>query len=275
MCQLLMLRALMLILKFLPHSWNIFLSKKIFRLGYWFSPERRKNIEENLSILFCRKNVRKEAQEVFASFGRYLVEFLSPFQTREHLLKSIRHEGTDHLLNASQKGKGAIAVTGHLGNWEMAAAATARLGLQVSAVFFSHPDPSLNQLFLKQREVEGLKVIPWKKDAAQACLEALRKGETVAIAGDIDFLGTGIDVEFFGKRTKIPRGPIVFSKRTGASIVPGAYIWEKDSGLLFFDEAIDPQGKTEFELAQKIAASLEKMIQRDPTQWICFEKMWK
>ncbi len=229
----------------------------------------------NLSVVYQKQDVRKQARGVFASFGQYLAEFLSSLEKKKKFIQSIRYEGLENLLKASAEGKGVIAVTPHLGNWEIAALATVIQNIPVSAVFFSHPDPSLNQLFIDQRTINGLEVIPWKQDATHACLEALRRGRTVAIAGDIDFLGTGIDVELFGKKTKIPRGPIVFARRAQAPIVPGAFIREENLGCLFFDSVIEPEGKTENQLADAIAKALEKMIERDPTQWICFEEIWK
>ncbi len=275
MCQRFMLKIMAVLLLILPWSWSICLSKTIGSFAYYFCSEKRSNVIKNLSVVYQKQDVRKQARKVFASFGQYLAEFLSPLKKKKKFIQSIRYEGLENLLKPSAQGKGVIAVTPHLGNWEMAALATVIQNVPVSAVFFSHPNPSLNQLFMNRRIIHGLEVIPWKQDSTHACLDALRRGRTVAIAGDIDFLGTGIDVELFGKKTKIPRGPVVFSRRAQAPIVPGAFIREGNSGCLFFDSAIYPEGKTENQLADDIAKALEKMIKRDPAQWICFEEIWE
>lgn len=274
MVQVLLYKAVRFVLRFLPISWSIRLAKMVFGVGYWTRLQKRKNVLENLAVV-CGSDVRDGAKEIFSSFGRYLVEFLNPVSKREKMRMSAERFGVEHLTRAYQKGKGVIAVTAHLGNWEMAAYATVKLGFPVSAVFFTHPNPGVDRLFMEQRQVEGLSVIPWRQDATRRCLEALRKGQVLAIAGDIDFPGTGIEVEMFGRKTKISRGPIVFSRRTGASIVPGGYVWGNSSGQLFFDELIEPASCTEEELAKQVARALEKMIRGHPTQWFCFEKMWR
>jgi KDO2-lipid IV(A) lauroyltransferase len=275
MGQVFFYRILKIFLVSLPIRCSISLAKLFFKTGYWISSEKRKNVIQNLSVVCGTENIQHKAREVFASFGRYLVEFLSPFQKREFLRKSTQIMGVENVLRAYKRRKGVIGVTGHIGNWELGAYMTAKLGIEVRAVYLTHPNPRLDHLFMNQRRVPGLKVIPWKQDATRRCLEALREGAFLVIAGDVDFAGTGIEVELFGRKTRIPRGPIVFSKRTGASIVPASYKWTDSGSCLSFEQPIEPDGCTEEELASKIAKSLEKMIRDDPTQWICFEKMWK
>ena len=274
MSSVLAYRALKCLLALLPIRWSIGLAKAFFKIGYWIDLEKRKNIIENLSVVCGIADVRSRAKEVFASFGRYLVEFLSPPRKREFLRQSTQIVGEENALNAYRRGKGVIGLTAHIGNWEMGAYMTVRLGIDVSAIYITHPNPGLDRLFINQRKVPGLTVIPWKQDATRRCLEALRKGAFLAIAGDIDFPGTGLDVKLFGRNTKIPRGPIVFSKRTGAPIVPAAYVWTSSGSRLIYWEPIEPEDCSEEELGDKIARSLEKMIQDYPTQWICFEKIF-
>jgi KDO2-lipid IV(A) lauroyltransferase len=275
MSSVLAYRALKYVLALLTIRWSIGLAKAFFKMGYWTEVEKRKIIIENLSVVYGIVDVRSRAKEVFASFGRYLVEFLSPLWKREILKESTEIIGLENALSVYRKGKGIIGLTAHIGNWEMGAYMTAQLGMEVSAVFITHPNPGLDRLFMNQRKVPGLTVIPWKQDATRRCLEALRKGAFLAIAGDIDFPGTGLDVKLFERYTKIPRGPIVFSKRTGAPIVPAAYVWTSSGSRLIFWEPIEPEDCSEEELGDKIARSLEEMIRDYPTQWICFEKMWK
>lgn len=251
------------------------MGRSIFRWGYWISPEKRKNVLHNLHIICGEGDHRQKAREVFSSFGRYFVEFLSSVHRRKCLMEETQTFGTEHMLNAAQKGKGVIVVTAHLGNWELAALVTVKLGIPLEAVFFTHPNPFVNQFFIRQRNMEGYRIIPWKQDATRRCLEALRAGRFLAIAGDVDFPGTGVEVNFFEKKTKIPRGPAVFSKRTGAPIVCGLYHWSDRGGVLVFDEPIDPNGRSEEEIAARLAKNLERAIRSYPSQWICFERMWK
>jgi len=258
----------------MPFGFIVWLARCLSKLGYWFSSVKRKNVLRNLSIVYPNADIKPMAREVFASFGQYFVEFFSPLKVRENLFRKMRFEGFDRLLASYKKGKGVISITAHVGNWELGAFATAKRGIRVNGVFFTHPNPELNDIFMQQRKVENLKVIPWKADATRKCLESLKEGSLLAIAGDIDYTATGIEVELFGHKTKIPRGPLVFSRRTGAPIIPGRYLRAPGGGILSFEDTIDPEGLSEEDLARKIAKALEKMIRDAGSQWICFEKIW-
>ncbi|MBI1869681.1 MAG: lysophospholipid acyltransferase family protein [Chlamydiae bacterium] len=268
-------KFLEIILKLFPFSWSLRFIPFLFKLGSSFTFQSRKVVEENLHTIGLSPSLQKNVNKVFEAFGRYLVFFLSPFRFKEYWIKQIQVQGLDHLKRAYNERRGVIILSSHLGNWEMAVHKTLKMGLEVSAVFSEHLNPQLETLFSRHRKREGLSVISWKKDATTQCLQALRKGRLLAIAGDIDFTKTGVDTIFFGKKTKIPKGPIVLAKRTGALIVPGGYLWNERGGDLFFDEAIDPKGLSEEELGARVTRALEKMICLDPTQWLCFERVWK
>ena len=268
-------RTMRLFIKIMPFDFIVFLARFLSKFGYWFSPLKRKNVLHNLSIVYPDKDVKPMAKEVFANFGQYFVELFSPIEVRERLFHNTRFEGFDELLTSYKKGKGIISITAHVGNWELAAFVTAKRGIRVNGVFFTHPNPGLDNFFMQQRKVENLEVISWKADATRKCLESLKRGYLLAIAADIDYADTGIEVELFGHETKIPRGPLVLSRRTGAPVIPGRYLRTKKGGVLTFENTIDPKGLSEEELAQKIAKALEKMIRDAGTQWICFEKIWE
>lgn len=274
MLQFLVHKIGIFVIRILPISWSKKIGEILFGLGYWLSPGKSKNARDNLTVV-TGSSVTSAAREIFGHFGRYWVEFFLPLHKKEILRENSMVEGLHHVMTPCRQGRGVIILAAHLGNWELAAYMTAKLGLELSAVFFTHPNRRIDQVFMEQRRVEGLTVIPWRQDATRRCLEALKQGRILAIAGDIDFQGTGLEVELFGKKTKISRGPVVLARRTGSLIVPGGYVWDNHGkGTLFFDEGIDPRKYTEEELIQKVALALEKMIGRYPTQWFCFERIW-
>ena len=259
----------------LPVSYSIRLGMFVGSISYYLNPSRRAQLQKNLSIVLGREEVRSEVKEVFQNFGRYLAEFLLPLDRRLQLLASAEKAGIEHMSHSYQKGKGVLGLTAHLGNWEMAALMTTQLGCRVRAIFLTHPNHQIDELFLRQRCVKDLSVILWKENSLKECLAALRLGHLVAIAGDIDFAGTGFEVNLFGRKTKIPRGPLVLARRMGCPIVFGGYAWADSGSRVFYEEPILTQGLSDQELALKIAGILEKWIRQYPTQWFCFEDIWK
>jgi len=247
------------------------------------SASDRMAVEENLSLIFGSiprtEGAIPEAwlvREVFRNFGRYLVEFLRIHQVPE---PTIRIEGREHLTAVLEDPHGAIALTAHLGNWELAGIALRRMGVPMTVVALPHEHPRVDQLFNRQRERCGLGVIPLGPHAARQCLAAIRPGHLLGLLGDRDFSDNGIAAQLFGRTVILPRGPLVLSLRTHAPILPlfltreGEWIFR-----LRFETPIWPMmptgaRRTAAELAQAYAETLEAALRRTPEQWLVFRPL--
>lgn len=256
------------------------------RLGYWLadrledawrclSSADRRGVRANLSAAL-ESEVEEGAlavREVFRNFGRYLLEFLTVHRQAPMV---ITVTGYDHLVRASRAGNGVIMLTGHFGNWELAAVAVSRMGFPMSAVALSHRDPRLTQLFDHQRRRCGIDVIPFGPEASPRCLAALRRGRMLGIVGDRDFGSEGVPVSLLGRSVAVPRGPATFSLRTGAPLVS---CFMQRTGRWRFHFHIEPplypkpDGEVSEEvprLTQAYVAAFERYIRRCPTQWLLF-----
>ena len=102
----------------------------------------------------------------------------------------------------------------------------------------------------------------------------------MALAGDRDFTEKGMVLEFFGKPTFLPEGPAAFSLKTGAAIVPGFMLRNKDDSFtLSFEKPIEftATGNTEKdtrELINRYKIVIEDYIRRFPGQWYMFRRFW-
>jgi KDO2-lipid IV(A) lauroyltransferase len=122
-------------------------------------------------------------------------------------------------------------------------------------------------------------VIPTGPSSAREALRALRRGEVLCLAADIDKAGTGVLVSFLGRRVYLPAGPARLALRTGASLIPG-YARPLPGGRhearmldpIPLPTAGDPESRV-VQLTQSIAESFEKMIWMDPGQWFAFHRL--
>ena len=238
-------------------------------------------------------------REVFRNFGRYLVEFFQGHRVRG---LEVRIEGAHHLEAARERGRGAILVSAHLGNWELLGAVLVRrLGLPLSAVALPHGEARLDGLFNRQRERFGLKVIPLGAGAGAQCLRVLRQGGVIGLIGDWDFADTGLPVSMFGRIARLPRGPALLSLRSQAPLVPifmlreGTWtfrvcieppIWPQDKAspgpikpqARTSPSSVVPQARSRHDamlqaLTQPYATVLERYLHQAPTQWILFDRL--
>ena len=269
----------------LPLKLAYSLSKRISDLQYVFVAKDREAVALNLSIVTKKdiKECRKIARKVFRNFGLYLVDFFRmPNMSDADIKKRVKVEGIENIGGVLKQGRGGIILTCHIGNWEMGGVVMAMLGYDMSAVALTHKHKDINDFFIKQREKKGLKIIPITH-IMKPCISALRRKGLLALAGDRDFTNNGVVMDFFGMPTSIPKGPAMFSLKTGSPIIPGFFI-RRDSFnySLIFDRPIDLKetpgmDKDEImkEANKKFVASMEKYIRQYPDQWLIFRKFWE
>ena len=257
------------------------IARVVSDLHYLFAAGDRKATMENLKAIFPelsdteRRRIRKE---LFRNFAKYLVDFFR-FEKidKEFIKKNIRVENIHYYDEALKKGKGIVVLTAHIGNWELGGVVIALLGYDFWAVVLPHKDKRVDNFFNHQRESKGVHVIPLNK-AVRESLRCLRENKLVALAGDRDFTQAGVAIDFFGRQTLFPEGPAVFALKTGAPIVPGFMVRNKDDSFTLRMEApieINHSGDKEAqkkELMNKYKAIIEERIRKYPEQWYMFRR---
>ena len=252
-------------------------------IHYLFALEDRKNIAYNLKIALQiedKKVINKYAKNIFRNFAKYLIDFLRMSKiNKKYILNRIKIEGRENLDKALSSGKGVIILTAHLGNWELGGGVVGRLGYPLNAIALNHKNTKVNDFFLNQRACCNVTVIPIGSHLKR-CFNVLRNNELLAIVGDRDFSSSGIKANFFGKETILPKGPAVFSIKTGAPIVPTMIIRTKDNThRVIFEEPVLPDVESDKKkrvrnTVEKYILVIEKYIRAFPDQWSVFRKMW-
>jgi len=225
-------------------------------------------------------------REVFRSFAMYLADFFRFGRiTPEEIRRRVRMEGMEQMRAALNQGHGAIGLTAHLGNSELAGAVLALLGFPVNAVVLTHRNPMVDAFFTRQRASVGVRPLAVqrqsRRDFFKACISCLERNEILALAGDRDFFDHGIELSLFGRSIRVPNGPVAFSLKTGAPIVPGFLVREKDGNYRFVLEPPIPipHGVSRDEAARRMTQAcldvMAKYIRQYPTQWYMFREFWK
>ncbi len=252
------------------------LAKVISLAKFYLSRKDRETILYNLEPIIEDKNERQRcAKEIFINFGYYLADFFRYSKINHDFIKKyVRVSGRENLEQALKQGKGIVALTAHLGNYELAGAVTSLLGYPVSVVALPHKSKRVNDFFNSQRRMVGLDVISTGA-AIRGCLSALKKGKILALLGDRDFAQAGIKLTMFSRQALFPRGGSFFARKTKAAIVPGFLVREdKFFYHLIFDKPIESDDHSEAAITSKYLEVLEKYIRQYPDQWYIFQKLW-
>ena len=219
----------------------------------------------------------------YRNLGYLLAEFcLMPGYSAERASEFIRYEGLENYLQARDRGKGVLVLTGHLGAWELSSFYHSLMGMQMGMVIRRLDNPLVDAFVNRVRCLHGNRVIH-KDDFARGLIASMRAGETVGILMDTNMTPPqGVFVPFFGVQACTASAMARISFRTGAAVVPGFLLWEESERryvLRFGAElAVASTGDVERDAIANtgaFTAVLEEYIRRYPEQWLWMHRRWK
>ncbi len=258
---------------------------RVAALGYRPLGIRRQVVERQLAIAFPalpQGEIQRIARAAYAHLGRVAVEAaVLPLHGREHVLDLFDDaENWDVVERARAGGSGILFVTGHLGNWELAAAYVAARGVPLDAIARHMANPLFDGYLTRTRERIGIRVVHDERAVAQVP-RAIRAGRGVAMLTDQETRGLASTwVPFFGRLAKTPRGPAVFALRLGAPLIFGCAL-RQPSGryrLSFEEIPVTRTGDLEGDVDRIVAdytAALERWVRRAPDQYFWHHRRWK
>jgi KDO2-lipid IV(A) lauroyltransferase len=269
----------------LPRRMSYWIVVPLSDLAAYVLKTKRRYAQENAGHVLGKPPDSREAKvlarRMFRSYGRYYADFLGlGGRHRNSVSDRVRFRGLEHVQEALSAGKGVIFVSAHLGSWDMGGAAMADadglpgLSAIVEPVSGDASDSAVSSL----RKRGGVNVI--RLGQTLKVWRALRRNEIVFVLGERLVGADGVDVEFFGKRTVLPRGAAYLALRSGAPIVPGFCIRRSDGSYeLLIERPIETDAGDDFDAAvktytQRLAGIIERYIGRYPDQWCMLQPIW-
>jgi KDO2-lipid IV(A) lauroyltransferase len=240
----------------------------------------------NLAIAFPEKTAaerRKIVDKVFTSLGRQFAEVcLFPTYTRENVSRIVGYDGYENFDRASQRGKGVLFLTGHIGGWELSAFAHSLYGHPLHFVMRPLDNPYLDALVRRYRTMYGNTPI-LKDNPVRELLRAMKAGATVGILMDTNMTPPeGVFVDFFGIPACTASGLARIALRTDAAVVPGFTVW--DPVLRKYRLRFEPPvtlirtGNNDADIVANTALFtkvIEDVVRRYPDQWLWVHRRWK
>src|SRR6202049_1357473 len=195
----------------LPRSWAYALAVVGARIAWWFSPLARPRLEYNLKIA-CPELTDAELKRLsrlnFRNHAKAYADLMMLPRTRvSEMRPRLKVNGMEHVDQALAIGKGVLAVSCHMGSYEVVAAIWSATLAPVS-FFAEEMEPrALFEWYRDTRARLGISVLTLDTGGLRRVLQALRDEEMVVTAIDRDIVGTGYPMPFFGRLPPIPRGP--------------------------------------------------------------------
>jgi len=230
-----------------------------------------------------RRTVARSARRASISVAKnYHDLFRLPSLSRQDLLAYFDVRGVEHLAAAHARGKGVIIVAPHLGSYNLVPSYVSSLGYPIVAVVEHIRDPQLHDYFFRLRANQGVHLLTTGPEDVRSIVRALRAGKVVMMLADRTVGTTSSDeVIFFGERTRLPVGPALLARRTGAALLP-AYAYRVGNTRsiavalpeMQLPASVGTPEKRRAADTQAVAHVLEKMILVAPDQWDILQPVW-
>jgi len=277
-------RCLAFIFYLMPLPAGLAIASLLGRAGYWLVPKYRNLAIENLRLAFPGKSeleIKRIAIKVFENVGKIAVELVNfPKISKSNIDNIVRMENADILERELKKGKGAIVLTAHFGNWELLALTLRVKGYPGSAVgrkiYFHKYDQYLNSL----RRIHDVNVIS-RDQSIRSVLRVLKAGRIMGVLADQDVDSVdGVFVDFFGRPAYTPVGPVALAMVSGAAIVPTFIVRHGTRHTMMIDKPIElvDTGNKEADMltnTKRWSDAVESYIRKYPDQWVWMHRRWK
>lgn len=215
-----------------------------------------------------------------ASYGRYWREaFRLPTMDHRELTRRIDlgTRGQANVDGALAEGRGVLMALPHSGNWDMNGLWLAQTRGTFSTVAERLKPESLYRRFIEYRESLGFEVIPLSggdRSPFEVLSDRLRDNRPVCLMADRDLTRTGVEVDFFGERTRMPAGPAKLAIETGAALVPSFCFFEGDGWGCYLGEPLDCSSGDVSAITQALADSFARNIADHPADWHMLQPQW-
>ena len=267
---------------FLGRILGIKLSRKIFAFLFsYLGPfiKSKKVVNNNLHTFDKKISDSKKNQiinNMWKNYGMTFIEyiFLDYFKKSNAHIQII---GQDNLSDPINKNKPVIFVSGHFANFELMSMEITKKNINLATIYRPLNNFFLNPLmeFLRKKYVCKNQI---KKgiNGVRESIEYLKKKYCIALMID-QRVTEGEKINFFNKPAFTTTLPAQLAIKYNLSIIP-VFIerTENNKFKIEFEKAIQPTNfENKIKLTEELNITIEKMIKKNPNQWIWTHNRWK
>jgi len=261
---------------------GIKISRKLFsHIFFLIGPifKSKDIITSNIKI-FSKNLSESESKGIidnmWRNYGMTFIEyiFLDYFRKNNNHMKIT---GLNNIYEQIEGGKPVIFVSGHFANFELMSMEITKKNINLATIYRPLNNFFLNPLmeFLRKKYVCKNQI---KKgiNGVRESIEFIKKKHSIALMID-QRVSEGEKVSFFGKPSLTTTLPAQLALKYDLKIIP-VFIEriKNDEFKLEFQKEINPNNfKNKLELTKELNIILEKMISKNPNQWIWTHNRWK
>ncbi len=259
--------------RLLPEDTAHGLFRRIADRSYARNGRGVRQLRENLAVAAPDADLDDLTHQAMRSYLRYWCEaFRLPSWPIDDVIARSRIIGEDNLRTAYEK-TGAIVALPHTANWDWAGAWASNTGMPVLAVAERLEPVRVYDEFVDFRRSVGMEIVPLDgADTMTRLVDGIERGRLVCLLADRDITGAGIEVELLGRRAKLPAGPALLARRTGAAVIPASFAYDDRDMVMTFHPPVEPGRPSR--MMQTVADAFTEGIRKHPQDWHMMQQVF-
>ncbi len=261
---------------------GIKIGRKFFSLTFLlFGPflKSKNIINKNLDIFTLhKKDVNKISivNEMWKNYGMTFIEYvyLNNLRKKNDHIKII---GEENLTGVIKEKKPAIFVSGHFANFEIMSMEITKKKIELATIYRPLNNIFLNPFmeFLRKKYVCSNQI---KKgiNGVREAINFIKNKHSVALMID-QRVSEGEKIDFFGKKAFTTTLPAQLSLKFSLDIIPVFIKRTKNNNFIIeFQKPLKSKNfKDKTDITKQLNKILERMVSRNPGQWIWTHNRWK
>ena len=237
-------------------------------------------ILKNLDRAFPNEEIdnEKKIKKIWENYGRILSDYIYLKDFRNGTKNNyINVEGREILNKIKKKKSPVVFVSGHFNNFELMAMEIEKNDIKIAAIY-----RPLNNLFLNPMMENIRKKYVCKRQikkgisGTREILKLFKNGVSIALMID-QRVSEGKKIKFFNHEAYTTTIPAQLIKKFGCDVIPVHIERNKryHFNIKFFEPISFDKNKNIMQVTLELNKILEKMILKNPDQWIWTHNRWK
>jgi KDO2-lipid IV(A) lauroyltransferase len=268
----------------MPRGLGLPLFSFLGTLVFYISDKERRRTIEHLEFIYGKewdeRKIKRTALAVFKNSGMNLFDGVHlACLTDDKLNKIVTHDSFEEVKNAYAKGKGVVAITAHVGCFEMQLHLYSRKGFKCFAIGRKFENEMVDDVVRKMRSGPDMEYMD-KSENPRNVIRSLQKGKMMGVLVDQDTKVEGVFAGFLGHESFTPSGPIRLAMKLDLPAFVGITArMPGNKHHLFITPplTLDNTGNFEADLisnVQKVNDIISEYIHKFPEQWVWMHKRW-
>jgi KDO2-lipid IV(A) lauroyltransferase len=253
---------------------------------YYFIPIRKRTAVKNLKLAFPGKSSEEISKIIKGAYKNIFIVILEffymPKLNLNELKEIVRIENPGFVKELLSTGNGLIIISAHFANWELMAWGASRVfGEPFNVIVKEQANKLIDRRINRIRESKGNRMIDMNMGIRDT-LWLLRNNKVIAMLTDQSAPeNRSVKIDFFIKDVPVFEGAARFALKTGARVMFGIPVRNKDYSYTVNVKEIDTSRYSEYnednvrKLTQEHVNMLVEYITNYPDHWLWFHRRFK